>query len=204
MRPQLNKAILPRQQSWLDKFSVARFVLIRFASTKQSTPNLPQMAALQGKMKNVLLPMLGFLIAPPIGALAWVLIEGGVGEITSGITAWAMVVSIIVGTVLGAPTYIFLSAKKLVSIISLSLGGAIISMLPWVLLSHPGSTTKSIVGQTIIIQNGSYTAEGIIYQIKFIAQFGLCGAISGMVFWLIVRSLVTSKGTGRSKAAPVL
>jgi hypothetical protein len=60
------------------------------------------------------------------------------------------------------------------------------------------------VGQTTIIENGSYTAEGIIYQIKFIAQFGLCGAISGMVFWFIVRSLVTSKGTGRSKAAPVL
>ena len=155
-------------------------------------------------MKNVLIPTIGFLIAPPIGALAWVLIEGGVGEVISGITAWAIVVSIIVGTVLGSPIYLFLRAKKLVSIISLSLGGAVISMLPWVLLSHPASTTKSVVGQTIIIENGSYTAEGIIYQIKFVAQFGLCGAISGAVFWLIVRSLVTSKGTGRSKAAPVL
>ena len=113
-------------------------------------------------------------------------------------------VSIILGTVLGVPTYLYLRAKQLISVISLSIGGAVISMLPWVLLSHPGSTTKSVVGQTTIIENGSYTTEGIIYQIQFIAQFGLCGAISGMVFWLIVRSLVTSKGTGRSKAAPVL
>ena len=165
---------------------------------------LPLLGALQGKMKNVLIPTIGFLIAPPIGALAWVLIEGGVGEIFSGITAWAVVVSIVVGSVLGVPIYIFLCAKEFVSILSLSLCGALISMLPWVLLSHPGSTTKSVVGQTIIIENGSYTAEGIIYQIKFIAQFGLCGAISGVVFWFIVRSLVTSKGTGRSKAAPVL
>ena len=155
-------------------------------------------------MKNVLIPTIGFLIAPPIGALAWVILEGGAGQILSGITAWAVVVSIIVGTVLGAPVYLFLRAKRLVTIISLSLGGAVISMLPWILLSHPGGTTKSVVGQTIIIENGSYTAEGIIYQIKFIAQFGLCGAISGLVFWFIVRSLVTSKDTGRSKAAPVL
>lgn len=155
-------------------------------------------------MKNVIILTIGFLIAPPIGALAWVLIEGGVGVVISGFTAWAVVISIIVGTALGLPTYLILRAKKLISIISLTLGGAVISMLPWVLLIHPGSTTKSIVGQTTIIENGSYTAEGIIYQIKFIAQFGLCGAISGMVFWFIVRSLVTSKGTGRSKAAPVL
>ncbi len=141
-------------------------------------------------MKNVLIPTIGFLIAPPIGALAWVLLEGGVGQILSGITAWAVVVSIIVGTVLGAPIYLFLRAKHLISIISLSVGGAVISMLPWVLLSHPGSTTKSVVGQTIIIENGSYTVEGIIYQIKFIAQLGLCGAISGMVFWFMIRSLV--------------
>gem|GEM_PF-2581792 len=150
------------------------------------------------------MPIIGFLIAPPIGALVWVLMEGGVGEVISGITAWAVMVSIILGAVLGAPTYLYLRAKQLVSVFSLLIGGAIISMIPWVLLSHPGSTTKSVVGQTIIIENGSYTTEGIIYQIKFIAQFGLCGAISGMVFWLIVRSLVTSKGTGRSKAAPVL
>ncbi|KZZ50431.1 hypothetical protein A3759_17030 [Thalassolituus sp. HI0120] len=155
-------------------------------------------------MKNILIPTIGFLIAPPIGALSWVLIEVGFDEIFSGISAWAVVISIIVGTVLGAPTYLFFCAKQLVSIVSLALGGSVISMLPWVLLSHPGSTTKSVVGQTIIIENGSYTAEGIIYQIKFIAQFGLCGAISGMVFWFIVRSLVTIKGTGRSKAAPVL
>lgn len=123
--------------------------------------------------------------------MVWVLIEGGVAEVISGITAWAVVVSVILGTVLGAPVYLLLRTKQLISILSLSIGGAVISMLPWVLLSHPGSTTKSIVGQTVIIENGAYTTEGIIYQIKFIAQFGLCGAISGVVFWLIVRSLVT-------------
>ena len=155
-------------------------------------------------MKHILIPIIGFLIAPPAGALVWVLVEGGVGEIVSGITVWAVLVSIVLGSVLGLPTYLYLRAKQFISIISLSIGGAVISMLPWVLLSHPGSTTKSVVGQTIIIENGSYTTEGIIYQAKFIAQFGLCGAISGIVFWLIVRSLVTSKGTGRSKAAPLL
>lgn len=155
-------------------------------------------------MKHILISTIGFLVAPPIGALAWVFMEGGVGEIISGITAWAVVISIILGVVLGVPIYCFLRVKQLINVFSLCVGGAIISMLPWVLLSHPGSTTKSIVGQTVIIENGAYTTEGIIYQIKFIAQFGLCGAISGLVFWLIVRSLVTSKGTGRSKAAPVL
>jgi hypothetical protein len=142
-------------------------------------------------MKHILIPIIGFLIAPPVGAMVWVLIEGGVAEVISGITAWAVVVSVILGTVLGAPVYLLLRTKQLISILSLSIGGAVISMLPWVLLSHPGSTTKSIVGQTVIIENGAYTTEGIIYQIKFIAQFGLCGAISGVVFWLIVRSLVT-------------
>jgi hypothetical protein len=130
--------------------------------------------------------------------------KGGAGEILSGVSAWAVVISIVLGATIGIPVYWFLRIKKLVNVFSLSISGAIISMLPWVLLSHPGSTTKSIVGQTIIIENGVYTAEGIIYQIKFIAQFGLCGAISGVVFWLIVRILVTSKGIGREKTAPML
>jgi len=160
--------------------------------------------ALQGTMKHILILTTAFLISPPVGALVWVLMEGGYGEILSGISAWAVLVSIVLGVALGLPVYWFLRVKEIVSVFSLVVGGAIISMLPWALLSHPGSTTKSIVGQTVIIENGAYTAAGMIYQIKFIAQFGLCGALSGLVFWLIVRSLVTSKGTGRSKAAPVL
>ena len=164
----------------------------------------PLRKTLQGTMKQILILTTAFLISPPVGALVWVLMEGGYGEILSGISAWAVLVSIVLGAALGLPVYWFLRVKEIVSVFSLVVGGAIISMLPWVLLSHPGSTTKSIVDQTVIIENGAYTAEGIIYQIKFIAQFGLCGAISGFVFWLIVRSLVTSKGTGRDKAAPVL
>ena len=156
-------------------------------------------------MNHILILIIGFLIAPPIGALAWVLMEGGSSDIFSGIGAWAAVISIVLGATIGLPVYWFLSVKKIVNVFSLSMGGAIISMLPWILLSHPGSTIKSIVGQTIIIENGAYTAEGIIYQIKFITQFGLCGAISGIVFWLIVRNfLVTSKGIGREKNAPML
>ena len=151
----------------------------------------------------MLVPILGFLIAPPAGALVWVLMQGGLYGVFSGIAAWAVVVSIILGTVLGAPTYLYLRAKNLVSVVTLSIGGAVISMLPWVLLSHPGSTTRSVVGQTVIIQNGSYTAEGVIYQIKFVGQFGLCGAISGVIFWLIVRGLATNGDAGRGKAEPV-
>ena len=163
------------------------------------------MRALQGTMKHILILTIGFLVSPPIGALVWVLMEGGAGETLSGISAWAVVISIVLGATIGIPAYWFLRIKKILNVFSLSIGGAIISMLPWVLLSHPGSTTKSIVGQTIIIENGVYTAEGIIYQLKFIAQLGLCGAISGVVFWLIVRSLlVTSKGIGREKSAPML
>ena len=121
--------------------------------------------------------------------MVWVVIEGGYGEILSGISAWAVLISIVLGATLGLPAYWYLRVKEMISVFSLVVGGAIISMLPWVLLSHPGSTTKSTVGQTVIIENGAYTAEGIVYQIKFIAQFGLCGAVSGLVFWLIVRSL---------------
>jgi hypothetical protein len=164
----------------------------------------PLAIALQGFMKHILILTIAFLASPPVGALAWVLMEGSSGEILTGISAWAVLISIVLGVALGLPVYWFLRVKEILNVFSLAVGGAIISMLPWVLLSHPGSTTKSIVGQTIIIENGAYTAEGIIYQIKFVAQFGLCGAMSGVVFWLIVRSLVTSKGTGRSKAAPVL
>ena len=145
-------------------------------------------------MKHIVDPAIGFLVSPPIGALVWIFMEGGTSEILSGIGAWAVTISIVPGSILGLPVYWFLRTKQLVNILSLALGGAIISMLPWVLLSHPGSTTRSVVGKTVIIENGAYTAEGIIYQINFIAQFGFCGAISGIVFWLIARSLITSKG----------
>ena len=144
------------------------------------------------------MPIIGFLVAPPIGALTWMLMAGGGRDVFSGISAYAAIVSIVLGSVLGLPTYCFLRAKQLINVISLSIGGAVIAMLPWVLLSDPSSTTKSAMGQTVIIENGAYTTEGMIFQIKFIAQFGLCGAVSGIVFWLIVRRLVTSAGKGRA------
>ncbi|VAW79568.1 hypothetical protein MNBD_GAMMA15-1280 [hydrothermal vent metagenome] len=126
--------------------------------------------------------------------------QGGASENTYGVAAWAVTVSLAISVVLGLPIYLFLSRKRIVNLLSLSVGGAIISMLPWALLSYPGITTKSIVGQTIVIENGSYTTEGIVFQIQFIAQFGLCGAISGFIFWLIVKSLITTgSSTTRNK-----
>jgi len=141
------------------------------------------------------IPIAAFFAAPPLGALVWIIWEGGLRAALSGIAAWAIVVSIILGVVLGMPLFLFLRAKKMISLTSLSVGGAAISMSPWVLLSDPEGITKSVVNKTVIIENGSYTTEGIIYQTKFIAQFGLCGAISGVVFWLFVRKLVTSKSS---------
>ncbi len=150
------------------------------------------MAALQGKMNRALMyPISGFLIAPPIGALTWVVLNGGVSEIFGGIAAWAVVVSWVVTVVIGMPTYLLLKAKGCISFRSLTLGGALISVAPWLLLSFPGSTTHSVVGQTIIIENGSYTTAGLLYQAKFLLGFGFCGAVSGLVFWLIIRQFVT-------------
>ncbi|WP_040552424.1 hypothetical protein [Rheinheimera nanhaiensis] len=148
--------------------------------------------ALQGKMNRALLYHIsGFFIAPPIGALTWVLLNGGVSEIFGGIAAWAVVVSWVISVVIGIPAYLLLKANGCITFRSLTLGGAIISVAPWLLLSFPGSTTRSVVGQTIIIENGSYTTAGLLYQAEFLLGFGFCGAVSGVVFWLIVRQLVT-------------
>ena len=133
----------------------------------------------------------GFLVAPPIGALTWVALNGGVSELFGGIAAWAVVVSWVISIVIGIPTYLLLKVKGCVTFRSLTLGGALISVAPWLLLSFPGNTTRSVVGQTIIIENGSYTTAGLLYQAKFLLGFGFCGAVSGVVFWLIVRQLVT-------------
>ena len=136
-------------------------------------------------------PFSGFLIAPPIGALTWVVLNGGIGEIVGGIALWAVIVSWLLSAVIGIPTYLVLKAKGCISLLSLTLGGGLISMAPWLLLSLPGGTTRSVVGQTTIIENGSYTAAGILYQAKFLLGFGFCGAVSGLIFWLVVKHLVT-------------
>ena len=109
----------------------------------------------------------------------------------SGITVWAVVVSWGISLIVGVPIYFLLKAKGCIGFRSLTLGGALISIAPWLLISFPGSTTRSVVGQTVIIENGSYTIDGLLYQAKFLLGFGFCGAVSGLVFWLIVRQLVT-------------
>ena len=147
----------------------------------------------KGKMKHILIPVIGFLIAPPVGVLTYALMQGGVGAVLSAFVPLAVVISIILGTALGGPIYIYLylRSKHLISVMSLSIGGAIISMLPWIswifweLLDDNGNTTV--------------TTAGNIYKIIFLARLGLCGAASGVVFWLIVRSLVTSNGAGHRK-----
>ncbi|WP_126791033.1 hypothetical protein [Aliidiomarina haloalkalitolerans] len=147
---------------------------------------------LQGKMNRTLLyPICGFLIAPPIGALTWVVLNGGIGEIFGIIATLAIIVSWVISAVIGIPTYCLLKAIGCISLRSLTLGGALISVTPWLLLSFPGGTTRSVVGQTIIIENGSYTTAGLLYQAKLLLGFGFCGAVSGIVFWLVVRQLVT-------------
>ena len=162
------------------------------AAQKPPSKIYPVSLALQGKMNRAsLYPICGFLIAPPIGALTWVLLNGGASEIFGGIAAWAVIVSWVISVVAGLPIYLLLKAKGCINIRSLTLGGALISAVPWLLLSFPGSTTRSVLGQTIIIENGSYTAAGLLYQAKFILGFGFCGAVSGLVFWLLVRQLVT-------------
>jgi hypothetical protein len=138
-----------------------------------------------------LYPIVGFVIAPPLGALVWVTLYGGVNEVYGGIAVWAVVVSWFISAIVGVPIYLFLKAKRCLSFRSLTLGGALISIAPWLLLSLPGNTTRSVVGQTVIIENGSYTMAGLLYQAKFLLGFGVCGALSGLVFWLIVRQLVT-------------
>ncbi len=153
---------------------------------------MPHTEALQGKMNRAsLYPISGFLIAPPIGALIWVVLYGGIGEIFGGISAWAVIVSWVISAIVGIPIYLLLKAKGCINFRSLTLGGALISAAPWLLFSFPGGTTRSVVGQTIIIENGSYTTAGLLYQLKFLLGFGFCGAVSGLVFWLIVRQLVT-------------
>ncbi len=141
--------------------------------------------------KPLLYPIIGFLIAPPVGALTWIVLTGGIGEIFGGIAAWAVIVSWFISLIVGVPTYLFLRAKGCINFRSLTFGGALISIAPWLLLSLPGNTTRSVVGQTVIIDNGSYTMAGLLYQAKFLLGFGLCGAVSGLIFWLIVRQLVT-------------
>lgn len=144
-------------------------------------------------MKHIILPTIGFLVAPPLGVLIWLAIEFGIDSIFSDHTLTLVVISVIIGLILGLPIYLFLNHKKLLNLLSILISGSFIAMLPWVLLLSYGNTTERIVGQTVIIENGSYTREGIIYELKFITQFGFYGAISGLVFWLIVRSLIMSK-----------
>jgi hypothetical protein len=145
------------------------------------------------------MPLLAFLVAPPVGAIAYVAWIGGASEITTGFTVWAIIFSLIFGFFFGFPFYWFLKSKGFLNLITLSIGGAVIAMLPWAILSNPDGTVKSVADGVTIIENGAYTAEGLIFQAKFVAQFGVCGAISGAIFWLMIKSLITSHSSRRSK-----
>ena len=148
------------------------------------------------------LPIAGFIVAPPAGAIAWFILNGATAsELYSGIMIWSFVVSWVLSIVLGIPTYIFLRNRNKLSVSSLVAGGAFIAALPWLVLTFLPGTTYKKAGEIVIVQNGSYTPDGMLFEAKFIANLGLCGAIAGFIFWVIIKSLITSHSSTPAKPA---
>src|SRR5690606_24866172 len=93
--------------------------------------------------------------------------------------------------VVGLPLYFVLKSLRLISLGYSLVGGFFSAALPWFLLSLSRSG-YSQVGQVVITQNGSYTSEGLWYTAENVAAMGLCGALSGAVFWYIAGRFLTS------------
>lgn len=146
------------------------------------------------------LPLTGFIVAPTAGAIAWFIMNGAAAtELFSGILIWSFVVSWVLAIVLGIPTYIFLRNRGKLSVSSSVTGGAVIAALPWAVATFLPGTTYKKAGEIVIVQNGSYTPEGMLFEAKVLAVFGLCGATAGFIFWLIVKSLITGHSSTPAK-----
>jgi hypothetical protein len=92
---------------------------------------------------------------------------------------------------LGGPAYALLKWKGLIRWWSTVITGFVLASLPVALITWPLwfpelKTTASFNGiQTMIY--GTPTAEGWTQYTQGVLFFGLCGALSGFVFWLVWR-----------------
>jgi hypothetical protein len=100
----------------------------------------------------------------------------------------AFIVALTYGGALGIPVYLLVAWLGWRSVGVAVLAGAAIAVAPWITLGMAvsGHVEYSRVGDTVIIENGRITVEGILHRIRWFAGIAACGAAGGAVFWAMV------------------
>ena len=127
---------------------------------------------------------IGFIVAPPLGAIAALFYLQGPESLQLPFVPLAIFWSWFSAFVVGFPLYFVLRSFGLISLGYSLIGGFFSAALPWFLLSLSRSGYSQI-SPVVVTQNGRYTPEGLWLTAEYVAAMGFCGALSGAVFWYI-------------------
>lgn len=91
------------------------------------------------------------------------------------------------GFAIGLPTYAFLRHRVRPTWLNCSVAGAFVAAAPWtILIMFLGSSAdQASIGGRPTVVNGTRTFYGFLVDLQFVGIIALCGALSGLLFWII-------------------
>ena len=136
--------------------------------------------------------LLAFAMVPGLAAIALATVEpfyAGLDSYFERVWRTALIFAIFaypLGLVFGLPTYVFLRDRVTPTWLNCSLAGAFVAAAPWTIIVFlsPSADQASIGGRATVV-NGTTTAYGHLVALQFVGTIALCGALAGLLFWLI-------------------
>ena len=142
-----------------------------------------------------------FVLVPGLAALSIALaapLYAGLPSITERIwrsaVAYGLFGAYPPAIVFGVPAYFALRRRFEPRFTNCAIVGATVAALPWTFLTFVSTPNQASIDNRATVINGSKTVFGWLMEAKFLSGIALCGALGGVLFWVIAAA-----GSGAGK-----